>query len=667
MKDLLYANGIGGFREDGREYCIRVSNEQKTPLPWSHILANSKMGTLVTSNGGGFSWYGNSRENKLTAWSNDAILDTPSEKILLQDEKAIWGAMPTDIWEKEEYELHYGFGYVCCELCSERYKQGLNVFLREETSQKVSILTLKNLQNTSKTVTIRFLINPVLGVDKAYTQKHLVVNFEKDHVQIRNHYHNDYENAVLKLRMVTTEESSFTLETMGEFVGLKGAIKLAPQEEKQVIMILEYSENEKAEANGQEEDILLQEGGWKKQINEYVSAYESEKQKWSDLLGKIQVHTPMESLNIMLNGWAIYQALASRIFGRASFYQSGGAYGFRDQLQDMLAILYVDTALVKKQILYHAAHQFPEGDVLHWWHPERNNGIRTRFSDDLLWLAYVTCEYIDFTGDFPILWERIPFIEGPKLKENEDECYIETHCSEEEATLFEHCIRAINRSLDFGDHHLPKMGSGDWNDGMNMVGGESVWLGFFLAEILRQFIKLLKSFSQEDSHDEMNSVSMRGKEKMKISEEKKVVEEEDISEDQEAKWIRENRESWQETLNLYQEKYKELSESLNLAWDGRWFRRAYFKTGETLGSNQNDECKIDNISQSWSVISDVVSKEKQKIAMESVENYLVDHENMLIKLLTPAFCHTKLEPGYIKSYIPGVRENGGQYTQVCCC
>lgn len=627
-EELLYDNGFGGFSKDGKEYKIHVSKNERTPLPWSHLLVNSKIGTLVTSNGGGFSWYGNSRENKISTWCNDIVLDTPSESILLEDNQEIWSTSSDIILENESHDVVYGFGYAKYKLNSERYEQETTIFVTENPSQKVSILKLKNKNSKPKKIKISYFVDVVLGVSKEYTSKHLVYEKEKDYLKIYNRYNDDYSDYNLYLTILTFGQE----EILQDEKKLVTEILLEPEEEREIVFALDYRKENKIEFEN---------------LGYYKQALEAIKKEWKQKLQKVQVTTPIDSMNIILNGWILYQSISSRILGRASFYQSGGAYGFRDQLQDMLAILYIDTSMVKQQIIYHAKHQFKEGDVLHWWHPEKSNGIRTRFSDDLLWLVYVTCEYVAFTNDFEFLFQEVPFIEGRLLKEEEDEIYIETTPSEETATLLEHCMRAVEKSLDFGEHGLPKMGSGDWNDGMNTVGGESVWLGFFLADILKKFLSMIKDEKFE-----------------KIIKEKEGQEQRD---EHCKNQLKDLIEKIKVAKTKYEEKYFELQKNLDKAWDGRWFKRAYFKNGEALGSNQNDECKIDNISQSWSVISGVAKKDKQLMAMESVENHLVDHENMLIKLLTPAFCNTKMEPGYIKSYIPGVRENGGQYTQVYCC
>ena len=339
--------------------------------------------------------------------------------------------------------------------------------------------------------------------------------------------------------------------------------------------------------------------------------------------GRLQVYTPLESTNIMLNGWVTYQTLVSRLFGRSGYYQSGGAYGFRDQLQDTLGLKYLEPALMKNQIIKHSKHQFLEGDVEHWWHEETGRGIRTRFSDDLLWLVYVTIEYIKFTGDKSILDIETPYRAGKILEPNEEEKYDFYLETEEKESIYKHCVKAIEKSLNFGENGLPKIGSGDWNDGFSTVGnkgkGESVWLGFFLYTILENFIPICRKRQDE------------------------------------------------ELAKKYEEIKLNLKRALNTnGWDGRWYKRAFMDDGNILGSMENDECRIDSIAQTWSIISNVGDNDKKYISMESLENHLVDRENGIIKLLDPPFEKGKLEPGYIKAYLPGVRENGGQYTHECC-
>lgn len=337
----------------------------------------------------------------------------------------------------------------------------------------------------------------------------------------------------------------------------------------------------------------------------------------------MQVYTPIESNNILLNGWIAYQTIASRLYARSGYYQSGGAFGFRDQLQDTLGMRYLNSDYMKNQIIKHSKHQFIEGDVEHWWHEETQRGIRTRFSDDLLWLPYMVIEYIKFTEDKTILDINTPYLKGEILKENEDEKYDLYTESEIQESIYNHCIKSIEKSINFGEHNLPKIGSGDWNDGFSTVGnkgkGESVWLGFFMYKILDGFIP--------------------------ICEEKGDT----------------------QLVEKYKEIMHKLKKALNTAgWDGRWYKRAFMDDGNILGSIENDECRIDSIAQSWSVISKAGDNDKKFIAMESLENHLIDRENGIIKLLDPPFENGKLEPGYIKAYLPGVRENGGQYTHDYC-
>ena len=355
------------------------------------------------------------------------------------------------------------------------------------------------------------------------------------------------------------------------------------------------------------------------------------KNKWNELLGRVQVKTPYESLNIMLNGWIMYQTICSRLLAKSGFYQSGGAYGFRDQLQDAYGTKFLDTNILYNQIIKHSKHQFIEGDVEHWWHEENNRGIRTKFSDDLLWLPYMVIKYIRHTGDYEILNVITPYLQGAKLKENEKEKYEQYLPSNIEESIYEHCKKAIDRACgindnewSFGEHGLPKIGIGDWNDGFSNIGpegkGESVWLGFFLYEILKGFISITEYRNDLEKAEQYKKIA------------------------------------------------KQLQINLNTnAWDGRWFKRAFADNEDVYGSMENEECRIDSIAQSWSVISGAGDEEKQKQAMESLENHLVDIESGIIKLLDPPFEKGKLEPGYIKAYVPGVRENGGQYTHECCC
>ena len=608
-KELKYDNGLGGFSSDGKEYKIKIKNAERTPLPWSQIMANEKFGTIVTSNGGGYTWYGNSRENKITSWSNDQISDRSSEKIYVKINDEMYSAMPEML--KTDYVITYGYGYAKYETTYKNIDQELITFIPKERPEKINLIKIKNKNEYKIKIKMYYCIEPVLGVFAEKTKKHLRFKKENNSIVVSNKYRESYfEDDVYiisseKIIAYTCEKEEFDLisgikrEIAGivknPFVVIETEIELLPNDEKTIYFSLgQVSRNNFQDAN---EEL------------------EKTKKYWNEMIDCVQIKTPVESMNIIMNGWFTYQTLVSRIYARTSFYQCGGAFGFRDQLQDVLGVLLLKPEIAKKQILYHAKHQFKEGDVLHWWHPEKNNGIRSRYKDDLLWLPYIVCEYIRTTGDRSILDEQVPYIEGRPLLENEDEAYEETKESELTENLYHHCIKAVDISLEYGNNGLPRMWGGDWNDGMNKVRGESVWLGFFLYKILKDFSKVCEARN-------------------------------DFA-----------------TSKKYTNELTKIRKALNEnAWDGRWYRRAFFEDGTPLGSSQNEECKIDSICQSWSIISGAGYFKYIKDAMDSLDNYLVDRENMLIKLLTPAFNTSNQDPGYIRSYIPGVRENGGQYT-----
>lgn len=628
--NLKYYNEYGGFTENGFEYKFKVSEEKKLPTVWSMILANPEFGTLVTQNLGGFTWYKNSRLNRITAWNNTPSRDIPSEIIYLENEEngRKW-SLSQNISKNQEYHLTYGFGYVNIKTLKDEILHELDTFVPLDSNVKINILRLKNTSSEQKKLKIVYYIKPVLGEDEIKTSNFIKVEQKGNFVTAVNMYKHEFKNEEI---FITSNKkiNTFTGDK-DEFLG-RGSLNNPQQHfdnknglyKKSCIAI----EIETALDAYEAKNVLLNLGV--KQENKFLNEdyrdvekceelLKNTKQYWFELLNKVHVNTPVESMNIMLNGWSAYQSIVSRLWAKSGYYQSGGAIGFRDQLQDTLGLKYIDSNFMKEQILIAAKHQFIEGDVEHWWHEETGRGIRTRFSDDLLWLPYVVCEYIDYTGDRSILDEEVPYLAGEILPDGIDEKYDKYEESDVKEPIYKHCIRAIEKSLDFGENGLPKIGSGDWNDGLNTVGnnkkGESVWLGFFLYNILDRFVKTC-----------------------------------DIKVDKDRI-----------------EKYKEVKEKLkkalnNNAWDGRWFRRAYMDSGHPIGSIENEECRIDSISQSWGVISGAADNDKKYISMESLENLLVDKENGLIKLLDPPFEKTKIEPGYIKAYLPGVRENGGQYT-----
>ncbi len=638
-KKLLFFNGIGGFSEDGREYIIKLGYDRNTPLPWSNIIANRFFGFLVTEIGGGYTWYQNSREFKLTPWTNDPVSDRQGEIFYISDidEKCHWSLTPMPAPGNGEYTVHHGHGYSAFEHESNGIGQTLTLFASLDQPVKICIVKLKNHTGRQRRLNITYYIKPVLGVDESRTSQYIMTRMDDSGILfIENKFTHEFSGT--SVFMAASREISYTC-SRAAFFGYKGDLSepvcmfdgqlsgeagagidpcaaisctetLAPEDETAVVFLLGCS----AQAM-QAQELVKRFCG----VDGAVKELERVKTYWNETLETIQLHTPDDSFDVLMNGWLAYQTIVCRMWARSGYYQAGGAYGFRDQLQDCMAVLNTFPELSRDQILLHASRQFKEGDVQHWWHAERGKGIRTRYSDDLLWLAYVTSEYVEKTGDESILGEKILFLEGNLLGEGEDEKYEEPCLSDTAASLYEHCLRAIDRSLAVGPHGIPLIGSGDWNDGMNTVGnkgsGESVWLGWFLISILQKFVPICRLMG-------------------------------DI-----------------ERADMYSSKAVSLTESIEqAAWDGSWYRRAYFDDGTPLGSVSNSECMIDSISQSWSVISGAGKLKRAREAMAAVQKYLVDDREGLVKLLTPPFDEGVLEPGYIKGYVPGVRENGGQYT-----
>lgn len=638
--ELQCFNGYGGFDKDGREYVIRLTKGMNTPLPWCNIIANKNFGFLITESGASTTWAENSRENRLTAWSNDAVIDPSGEIIYLRDEHSgtVWSATPNPIRTDNPYIIRHGFGYSVFEHSWNGIDHELVVFVPVSENVKLCILKLKNVTGSKRKLSATYYARTVLGVTDQSTAQHVYTELHSNGaILAKNNYNTDFPGRITFL--YTNAEERYYTGDRREFLGnmgnlkhpeglrkeklsntlgagfdpcacIQAVIELKPREQKELVFMLGQYESLDA-VNACTEKY--------RNVREALKALAEVKAYWEKVLRKVEVSTPDKNMDIILNGWLLYQTLSCRMWARTAFYQSGGAYGFRDQLQDSMAVVNTLPEATRNQILLHAAHQFLEGDVQHWWHPGSNKGIRTRFSDDLLWLPYVTVNYINRTGDIHILDEKVGFLEDEQLREGEDEKYNIPYLSDVKATIYEHCIRAIEKSLKFGHHGIPLMGSGDWNDGMSTVGnkgkGESVWLGWFLYDILMGFSELCRLKNDTNKADRYVNIA---KEIVKAQEEN--------------------------------------------AWDGNWYRRAYFDNGLPLGSAENTECKIDSIAQSWAVISGAANPERTKAAMEAVERYLIDKEDGLIMLLTPPFDQGDLEPGYIKGYLPGVRENGGQYT-----
>ncbi|GAU79536.1 GH36-type glycosyl hydrolase domain-containing protein [Fusibacter sp. 3D3] len=636
--NLHFFNGLGGFSQAGDAYIIQLESGQTTPAPWSNVISNPKFGFMVTESGGGYTWSGNSREHKLTPWSNDSVSDQPGEIFYMRDEALhIWSLTPEPIREETPYRIEHGFGYTEFKHNSHGIAQKLVQFVPLEDRVKINLIDLKNEGDVERNLSITYYATPVLGVEPSVTGLHLMSSqLENGTLTVENPYNQEfidekmYMDVSMPDRTVTGDRHEFyghectgSLETLRR-AGLSGTVgagynacmamqvnvSIPPGETLKLVYVLGVSSGEAA---------VLNEA---KQYLEYDVAYEALNQViafWKQKLQVVQIQTPESSMNLMLNGWLLYQVISCRLWSRAAFYQSGGAFGFRDQLQDSLAIAAIWPEIAKAQILKHAQHQFREGDVLHWWHEPTNKGMRTRISDDYLWLPYVTAEYVKITGDVSILECEVPFVVDDILKEYEEERYCTPKYSEELGTLYAHCMLSLEHGLNFGEHGLPLMGTGDWNDGMNTVGngqkGESVWLAWFLYTTLQNFMPI-------------------------------CIQKGDF-----------------ESVQRYVEICTGLVSAVEKeAWDGDWYKRAFFDNGDVLGSAQNSECKIDSLAQTWAVLSGAGNPVRVERAMHALEDYLVMKEEGLIKLLTPPFYEGDLEPGYIKGYVPGVRENGGQYT-----
>ncbi|OLE54438.1 MAG: hypothetical protein AUG51_08195 [Acidobacteria bacterium 13_1_20CM_3_53_8] len=640
--ELTFFNGVGGFNQGGREYVTVLRDGQWTPAPWTNVIANEHdFGFQVTETGGGYTWSVNSRENRLTPWSNDAVSDPPGETIYLRDEESgtVWTTTPQPVREDEPYVIRHGQGYTVFEHTSHGITQELLMFVPLDAPVKVSVLRLRNRTNRRRRLSITSYNELVIGVERGVSAPYLITEIDDKSgaVFARNPYNNEFASRIA-FAAVSAEQRTVTCDRK-EFLGRNGSlarpaamrraylsgrasagldpcaalqtiIELQPGASHEIVFLLGQSET------SEDARAIVERYS---QLHEVNEAFERVISHWDKILETIEVHTPDSAMDTILNRWLPYQTLSCRVLARTAFYQSGGAYGFRDQLQDVMALVYSRPDIARAQLTRAAAHQFKEGDVQHWWHPPTGRGVRTRFSDDLLWLPFVTSFYLNVTGDLSVLDEMIPFLEAPLLEADQEESYIQPTISAESANLYEHCVRTLDRSLAVGQHGLPLMGSGDWNDGMNRVGhkgkGESVWVGWFLNTVLDRFTPFCEA---------------RGDERR---------------------------------ATAYREHLSKLKKALEDAgWDGDWYRRAYFDDGTPLGSVQNEECRIDSIVQSWGVISGAADQHRAHRAMAAVEEYLVRRGDGLIILFNPPFDRSALDPGYIKGYVPGVRENGGQYT-----
>jgi cyclic beta-1,2-glucan synthetase len=640
-RELIFCNGLGGFTPDGREYVITLHPGQMTPAPWVNVLANPYFGTVVSESGSAYTWVENSHEFRLTPWSNDAVQDTTGEAFYLRDEQTgqFWSPTPLPARGETPYVIRHGFGYTVFEHTEHGIASELWVYVAMDAPVKFAVLKLRNVSGRSRRLSVTGYWEWVLGDLRQKSLLHVQteVDLKTGALLARNHYNTEFAERIAFLdvndgaRTVTGDRK--------EFIGRNGSLS-HPAALKHVRLsgkvgagldpcgAVQVSFNLH---DGQERETSFRLGVGRSlaEVHNLIRRFRREDagrgalegvwEHWKRTLGAVSVETPDPAVNVLANGWLLYQTLGCRMWARTGFYQSGGAYGFRDQLQDSMALVHCEPALTREHLLRAATHQFREGDVQHWWHPPAGRGVRTHFSDDFLWLPYATCRYVACLADTGVLDEKLPFLDARPVKPEEEAYYDLPNRSEEAATLYQHCVRAIERGLKFGAHGLPLIGCGDWNDGMNMVGkegrGESVWLAFFLYDVLTQFAELARTRKDFAFADRC------------------VVQ---------ARQLREN-------IELQ-------------AWDGAWYRRAYFDNGEPLGSQTSPECQIDSLPQSWSVISGAGGPERSRQAMNSVDRRLIRHDAKLIQLFDPPFDRSSLNPGYIKGYIPGVRENGGQYT-----
>jgi cyclic beta-1,2-glucan synthetase len=639
---LALFNGLGGFDKEGREYVIVLGPEQVTPAPWINVIANPTFGFTTSERGAGYTWSLNSRENKLTPWSNDPVSDPSGEAFYIRDEDSgtLWSPTMAPIRVPDAtYTTRHGQGYSRFELTCSGITSELLQFVSWDDPVKLCRLHLKNLSRHPRRLSLTSYVEWVMGATRTANTPFIATEHDAQTGAMfaRNPWNIEFGQRVAFIDLMG-KQSAWTGDRR-EFLGRNGTFQ------RPAGLVPGNTLSNRAGAGfdpcgalqmfveipaGEEVDIVFMMGQTdnveqaRQLVNKYRASdveavFAASQRNWHNILHTIQVETPDRSMDYLLNGWLLYQTLSCRFWARTAFYQAGGAYGFRDQLQDTQALAMVAPALARDQILRASSRQFPEGDVQHWWHPPSGRGVRTHISDDLIWLPYCAQHYAEVTGDVQIYDEMIPFLEGDLLPLEKEDNYFEAKISEQTASVYEHCARALDHSLTVGPHGLPLMGGGDWNDGMNRIGhggqGESVWLAWFLHATLLRFAPVA-----EARNDNVRALRWRH----------------------------------------HAEQLKHATEEH--AWDGAWYRRAYFDDGTPVGSAGSAECRIDSIAQSWSVISGAGDPERTQRAMDSVEQYLIRPGDDLILLFTPPFDKTPLDPGYIKGYLPGVRENGGQYT-----
>ena len=641
-RSLLFDNGTGGFSADGCEYVITSAPGRMTPAPWVNVIANPSFGTLVSESGSATTWSENAQAFRLTPWSNDPVGDPNTEAFYLRDEDSdrCWSPTLLPRGGAGPYVTRHGFGYSVFEHVEDGIDTELCVYVAIDAPVKFAVLTLRNASGRTRRFSVTGYLEWVLGDEPAKTRMHVSTAIDPGSGALFAHhpYNTEFAGRTAFFDVDSIAAASVCGDR-AEFLGQHGTLRdpgamSRPRLSGRVGAALDPCAAIRLPfelAEGQTHEVVFRLGAgaspeearalvrrWRGSAAAH-DALAAVKQYWSHTLGAVQVETPDRSLDVLTNGWLVYQTLACRLWARNAFYQSSGAFGFRDQLQDVMALVHAVPELVREHLLRCAARQFPEGDVQHWWHPPSGRGMRTRCSDDYLWLPLAACRYVVATGDTGVLDEPVHFLDGRALKDEEASYYDLPTQSEQVASLYEHCVRAVEHGLRSGAHGLPLMGTGDWNDGMNLVGsggkGESVWLGFFLFAVLTQFGKIAQQRGDVPFAQRWAAEAERLREAIELS-----------------------------------------------AWDGEWYRRGWFDDGSRLGSSSNVECRIDSIAQSWSVLSGAGDAQRMRRAMAAVDMLLVHRDAALIQLLDPPFDHSDPSPGYIQGYVRGVRENGGQYT-----